>query len=617
MTKLNVEQVALATLAQNNQKTMNLRYTQSLCAAILLLLTVLPFADKLMASDRKAISEDDRVKAEYIFLEAEKQRNMGRDDAFHHLLQYAHSLDPENSAIAYYLGYSRLMKSNLSVSDSLFSSSLRMMRKHVDAHPEDKYEAMLYANGNMIANQVQEGLRVLKIQAERNPHSVEVQLSIADAYARLEDYRNAIAAYDSVQQWQGQSVQLSARKVRAYQALNDTVGAIGEMRSLLATAPRNVDYNLAMGNMMLMFGERDSALTYYDKAQQYEPENGATYLAKAQFYNAIGDSVNYDQQTYQALVSKDLDVASKVEVLADYARHLLVAKDSSARTENLFKVLIEQHPNEPQIRMLFSDYLAAKDDMKGAAEQMDYAVNLDPTDAQAWNRLLVLNIISENYEAAIAAGDRAIELNPNNIELYGYIAPAYYNIKQYDKAIEVYKKALAAVDSTDTEHRSMFLGGMGDAKFSMGDTIGAFALYDQAIEIDPNNVSILNNYAYFLTLCNRDLDKAERMSAKTVQAEPQNATFLDTYAWVFYKRKEYTMAQLYIEMAIKNERRPSSDIYDHYGDILLAVGNKQEALKQWKKALELDAGNKELLEKVEKLALELQPADTKENTDDK
>ena len=596
---------------------MNLRYTQSLCAAILLLLTVLPFADKLMASDRKAISEDDRVKAEYIFLEAEKQRNMGRDDAFHHLLQYAHSLDPENSAIAYYLGYSRLMKSNLSVSDSLFSSSLRMMRKHVDAHPEDKYEAMLYANGNMIANQVQEGLRVLKIQAERNPHNVEVQLSIADAYARLEDYRNAIAAYDSVQQWQGQSVQLSARKVRAYQALSDTVGAIGEMRSLLATAPRNVDYNLAMGNMLLMFGERDSALTYYDKAQQYEPENGATYLAKAQFYNAIGDSVNFDLPTFQALVSKDLDVASKVEVLADYARHLLVAKDSSARTENLFKVLIEQHPNEPQIRMLFSDYLAAKDDMKGAAEQMDYAVNLDPTDAQAWNRLLVLNIISENYEAAIAAGDRAIELNPNNIELYGYIAPAYYNIKQYDKAIEVYKKALAAVDSTDTEHRSMFLGGMGDAKFSMGDTIGAFALYDQAIEIDPNNVSILNNYAYFLTLCNRNLDKAERMSAKTVQAEPQNATFLDTYAWVFYKRKEYTMAQLYIEMAIKNEHRPSSDIYDHYGDILLAVGNKQEALKQWKKALELDACNKELLEKVEKLALELQPADTKENTDDK
>jgi len=111
---------------------MNLRYTQSLCAAILLLLTVLPFADKLMASDRKAISEDDRVKAEYIFLEAEKQRNMGRDDAFHHLLQYAHSLDPENSAIAYYLGYSRLMKSNLMTSRKAMLLVLFMKKSFVN-----------------------------------------------------------------------------------------------------------------------------------------------------------------------------------------------------------------------------------------------------------------------------------------------------------------------------------------------------------------------------------------------------------------------------------------------------------------------------------------------------
>ncbi|MDO4511031.1 MAG: tetratricopeptide repeat protein [Bacteroidales bacterium] len=584
---------------------MNFKYAKSLCVALVLMAVALPLALRTAAAEEKTITEEDRMKAAYAFLEAEKQRNMGRDDAFHHLVEYAHSLDPENSTIAYYLGYSRLMKSNMNVTDSLFTASLRMMRKHVDLHPEDKYEADLYANGNMIANQVQEGLRVLKIQAERNPHSVETQLSIADAYARLADYRNAIAAYDSVQRWQGNSVQISARKVRAYQALNDTLGAIGEMRALLATAPRNVDYNLAMGNMMLMFGERDSALVYLDKAQQYEPDNGATYLAKAQFYNAIGDTVNYDLQTRRALVSKDLNVESKVQVLADYARHLLQEKDSTGRTEQLFNVLIEQHPSETQIRSLFSEYLAAKDDMKGAAEQMDYVVNLDPTDAQAWNRLLVLNIIAENYEAAIAAGDRAIALNPDDVELYGYIAPSYYNIKKYDKAIEVYEKALSVVDSTDTEHRAQFLGGMGDVKCAQGDTLAAFALYDQALEINPDDVGVMNNYAYFLALAERDLDKAERMSGKTIQAQPQNPTFLDTYAWVYYKRGEYTMAQLYIEMAINNETRPSSDLHEHYGDILLATGNKAAALEQWRKALELDAGNQALLEKLEKLAKEL------------
>ncbi len=588
-----------------------LRYTQLIGVTLLLLAVAMPLAGPLWAaSGKKTVTEANRTKAAYLLLEAERQRNMGKDDAFHHLIKYAYSLDPENSAIAFYMGYSQLMKNSMTTTDSAFTESLRLMRKYVDMHPEDKYEASFYADANMYANQTQEALRVLKIQAEHNPHSADVWLNIADTYARAADYRNAIAAYDSVQLWQGHSVQLSIKKVRAYQALNDTLGALGEARALLATAPQNVDYNLAMGNMMLLFGERDSALVYLDKAQQYDPENGATYLAKAQYYNAIGDSVNYDKQTYQALVSKDLNVESKVEVLADYARHLLAEKDSSARTENLFKVLIEQHPSEPKIRTLFSEYLAAKDDMKGAAEQMDYAVNLDPTDAQAWNRLLVLDIITENYTAAIAAGDRAIELNPKNIELYGYIAPAYYSIKQYDKAIEVYEKALAAVDSSDVEHRAMFLGGMGDAKCAMGDTTSAFALYDQALEVNPGDVSIMNNYAYFLTLCNRDLDKAERMSAKTIQAEPQNATFLDTYAWVFYKRKEYTMAQLYIEMAINNEKHPSSDLYDHYGDILLATGDKEKALQQWKKALELDAGNKQLLEKIEKLAAELQPAAT-------
>lgn len=572
-----------------------------------LLLLALPFASRLAASGKEGASEENRRKAVYAFLEAENQRNLGHDDAFHHLLQYAHSLDSENSSIAYYLGYSRLMKDGMNVADSQFVQALRLMRKHVDLHPEDKYEAMMYANGNIVANQMQEALRVLKIQAERNPHNVEVQLSIADAYASMGDYRKAISSYDSVQHWQGQSVQLSAKKVRAYQALNDTVGAITELRSLLATAPRNVDYNLAMGNMLLMFGERDSALVYFDKAQQYEPENGATYLAKAQYYHAIGDSTNYDRQTYHALVSKDLDVTSKVDVLADYARHLLGENDSSGRAENLFRVLIEQHPSEPQIRKLFSTYLSLKNNYKGAAEQMDYAVNLDPTDSEAWGRLMALYILAKDYPAVIAVGDRALALNPTDIDLYGLIAPAYYNIKQYDKVIKVYEKALSVADSADVEHRSAFMGGMADAKVALADTAGGFALYDQALELNPADVGIMNNYAYFLTLCGRDLDKAERMSAKTIQKEPNNPTFLDTYAWVFYKRGEYTMAQLYIEMALKNDDTPTSELYAHYGYILLACGSKKEALEQFRKALELDAGNKVLYEQVVKLAHELEP----------
>ena len=114
-------------------------------------------------------------------------------------------------------------------------------------------------------------------------------------------------------------------------------------------------------------------------------------------------------------------------------------------------------------------------------------------------------------------------------------------------------------------------------------------------DLNPDNPGTLNNYAYFLALSNRDLDKAERMSAKTIVEDAANPTYLDTYAWVFYMRKEYTMAQLYIEMAINNEEQPTSE---------LANGDKQKALEQWRKAIELKPDNEQLVKQIEKISNE-------------
>jgi len=47
----------------------------------------------------------------------------------------------------------------------------------------------------------------------------------------------------------------------------------------------------------------------------------------------------------------------------------------------------------------------------------------------------------------------------------------------------------------------------------------------------------MNNYAYYLSEEKTDLKKAEKMSAKAVEKEPNNSTYLDTYAWIFTNRK--------------------------------------------------------------------------------
>ena len=569
----------------------------------MLIAMALPFAIRGSASKKEGITQANRVKATYVLMEAQRQHFLEHDDAFYHLIAYAYSLDSTNTSIAFYMGVAKFERTSFEHTDEL-TAALAQMRKHVEAHPEDKYEARLYAHAAFLVNQYQEGLRVLNIQHQLHPQDDNLLSTMADAYEKTSDYKKALAIYDTLQQWQGQSVELSSAKLKAYQALNDTTGAIHEMRALLASAPTNADYNLAMGKMLFMFGYRDSAMVYYDKAQQYEPDNGLTYLTKAEYYLALGDTLNYDRQTYQALVSTDLDVESKLQILVNYTKTLLSAKDTTHRTDHLFDVLIEQHPLEPQIRVLYSEYLMFIDNNEGAAEQIDYALNLDPTNKELWTRLMAYYLYAGNYEKAIEVGDKAIRLNPDNVELYSYLGSSCYSVKQYDKAIEVYDKALAILDSTQVDDRSNLLSGKADVKFAMGDTIAAFALYDQSLDLNPDNPGTLNNYAYFLALSNRDLDKAERMSAKTIVADAANPTYLDTYAWVFYMRKEYTMAQLYIEMAINNEEQPTSELFEHYGYILLANGDKQKALEQWRKAIELKPDNEQLVKQIEKISNE-------------
>lgn len=580
--------------------------------ALMLIAMALPFAIRGSASKKEGITQANRVKATYVLMEAQRQHFLEHDDAFYHLIAYAYSLDSTNTSIAFYMGVAKFERTSFEHTDEL-TAALAQMRKHVEAHPEDKYEARLYAHAAFLVNQYQEGLRVLNIQHQLYPQDDNLLSTMADAYEKTSDYQKALAIYDTLQQWRGQSVELSSAKLKAYQALNDTTGAIHEMRALLASAPTNADYNLAMGKMLFMFGYRDSAMVYYDKAQQYEPDNGLTYLTKAEYYLALGDTLNYDRQTYQALVSTDLDVESKLQILVNYTKTLLSAKDTTHRTDHLFDVLIEQHPLEPQIRVLYSEYLMVIDNNEGAAEQIDYALNLDPTNKELWTRLMAYYLYAGNYEKAIEVGDKAIRLNPDNVELYSYLGSSCYSVKQYDKAIEVYDKALAMLDSTQVDDRSNLLSGKADVKFAMGDTIAAFALYDQSLDINPDNPGTLNNYAYFLALSNRDLDKAERMSAKTIVEDAANPTYLDTYAWVFYMRKEYTMAQLYIEMAINNEEQPTSELFEHYGYILLANGDKQKALEQWRKAIELKPDNEQLVKQIEKISNENENGNENEN----
>ena len=551
-------------------------------------------AGKDAATVGKAVSLADQRKAEYIFMEAQKQKLADNFDAFYDLLSYAHELDPGNTAISYYMGMCLLKMNN--TTKERCEQALELMKGHFEAQPEDLYETTFYSDANMQLGHPEEALRAIKVLNEHNPNRLELQVRLAEAYSRSGDFVQSNITLDSIATLFGKSIQITSNKIENYMAMNDSVGALREMRSMLATAPQNDSYNLAMSGLFQHYGMTDSALYYLDRAQEYAPDNGLIYLTRAEYCNQAGDSAGYEQQIYNALTAEQLDVDTKLGVLLSYIRERLSQEDTTQRINKLFTVLIQQHPHEAKIHQLYSEYLYARKDYKGAIEQLGYSLDVNPTDADGWRNMVILNMIDDNYADAIKASEKALEYNPDNLELYRYVAGCYHQMKSYSKAISTYMKILELTDSADVEQRSDIYTGMGDTYSELGDSAKAVECYERALELNPLNSNALNNYAYYLAQRAQDLDRAERMAALAVKDEPENANYIDTYAWVFFAKKDYNMALLYIKSAV--EKDEDEHLFEHYGDILWFIGEKEQAVEQWTKALEKDPDNELLQRKV-------------------
>ncbi|MBR5685122.1 MAG: tetratricopeptide repeat protein [Muribaculaceae bacterium] len=542
----------------------------------------------------KVVSLADQRKAEYIFMEAQKQKLDNNYDAFYDLLAYAHEVDSTNTAVSFYMGMCLLKMNN--TTKERCEQGLALMKEHFEKRPEDLYETTFYGDANMQLGHPEEGLRAIKLLNERNPNRLELLVRLAEAYSQSGDFKQSNITYDSIATLFGNAIQITSSKIENYMAMNDSTGALKEMRSLLATAPQNDSYNIAMSGLFQHYGMSDSALYYLDRAQEYAPDNGIIYLTRAEYCNQAGDSAGYEQQIYNALTAEQLDVDTKLSVLLSYIRDNMALEDTTQRINNLFTILIQQHPHEAKIHQLYSEYFYAKKDFKGAIEQLGYSLDVNPTDADGWRNMVILNMMDDNYADAIKASEKALEYNADNLDLRRYVAGCYQQMKEYGKAIETYEIILSMIDSTDLEKLAEVYTGMGDAYSELKDSAKTVECYERALELDPINSGALNNYAYFLAQRSQDLDRAERMAALALKDEPDNANFIDTYAWVFFAKKDYAKALLYIKSAV--EKDEDNHLLEHYGDILWFNDEKEAAVEQWTKALENDKGNELLQRKV-------------------
>ena len=319
----------------------------------------------------------------------------------------------------------------------------------------------------------------------------------------------------------------------------------------------------------------------------------------AAYYEQTGQTEKYDQQLNSVLLNRKVDASTKTDVM----RRLIIRNESSQKDStiviNLFDRIMEQEPEEADIPMLYAQYLYSKKMDDKAIPVLKQVLQIEPTNTAARMTLLGEAVKQEDYDGVIDICQTGTEANPDMLEFYYYLAIGYNQTARSDSVISVCKRALTHVDDeSDVNVVSDFYAIMGDAYHKKKMMKETYEAYESALEYNANNIMALNNYAYYLSLERRDLDKAEEMSYKTVKAEPNNATYLDTYAWILFEKANYEQAKIYIDQALQNDDGLSGEVLEHCGDIYFHTGDTEKALEFWKQAKEKGSESTTIEQKI-------------------
>jgi tetratricopeptide (TPR) repeat protein len=272
---------------------------------------------------------------------------------------------------------------------------------------------------------------------------------------------------------------------------------------------------------------------------------------------------------------------------------------SKDQLQDLANVLVLKHPRMPDSHMFKGDILWMRGELDQAKSLYLTTVTMNPQHVEAWRKLINVELAANQLDEAIVDGNEALRNNPNNVIITYFVGVAYMMKKDTENARLYLERALDQSANENDFVKSMVYGGLGDLYHEIKMESASEVAYDEAIKLDSNNVTVLNNAAYYLALQKKDLEKAAEYSRRSNELEPNSGTFQDTYAWVLFQQGKYQEALPWIEKAIKNSE-PSGVLFEHYGDILSKVGKNKEAVKQWEKALTMADGSSIDKEKLKK-----------------
>lgn len=509
------------------------------------------------------------------FLDAMRLREAGKADSAQILVDSCLRINPQ-SAVAHFL---RAEYYSAKDSDSL---ALRDFETAASLEPSnDIYQervAQMYIGTGNYAKATEAYERLSEAHHDRD----DVLGILIQLYRQQKDYDKMLGTIGRLEQADGESDQLSLMRMNAYELKGDETGAYTTLKALADSHPNDPNFRLMLGNWLMQHKRADEAYAIYQAVLAAEPDNAMAQSSMYDYYNATGQDSLAKGMMDRLLLGKDTPEETRVQFLRMAIQHNEGEGGDSAKIIGLIDDMQRVVPRDTMLAQIKVAYYSVK---KLPADTINKALTdllaLQPDNAGARLQLIQNKWGLQDWQEIERLSEPGMLYNPREMAFYFFTGLSRYYLKDDDGALDALRRGTAEInDQSNPDVVADLYSIMGEIYQNKGMKAEAYAAFDSCLQYKPDNIGTLNNYAYFLSLDGKDLDKAEQMSAKAIAAEPKNATYLDTYAWVLYRLGRYADAKIYIDQTLKFSADSTADatLYEHAADIYAALGDYQSAL---------------------------------------
>jgi len=540
-------------------------------------------------SNTNGLPEAAQVNFTFNFIEGCKERMKGNIEIAENRFKECLRIDPTSAAVKYELG-------NIYRFNGLYDTALKYGKECANDDPKNEWYQLLYIECLHNKRQYLQAAEIYARLVKNYPNRPEFYEGLAAEYMYGGNYEKSYKIYDDLEKKFGQNEAFTLNKVKLLKQLKKNNEVEIELQKLIQLNKSEARYYTYLAEFYQETNQNDKAMDTYKEILKIDPKNPMVHLALADYYKSQNDKENFYKEVKIAFENPDLEVDTKVKILASYYELSDVNETYKQQAFELCEIAIKLHSSSADVHSIYADFLLKEKKTKEARDEYLKATKIDKNQFSTWSQLMYVESEINDYASLEVNSSEAMDLFPNNPISYFFNGVANIQLKKYEKGIESLENGIEFV----FDNKPLLLeyySNLGNAYNAVKNYTKSDKAFDDALKVNPDDASVLNNYAYFLSLRKEKLEKAEKFSRRSNELSLNNRSYIDTYGWILFQLGKYTEAETWLSRAAKMGAK-SAVIIEHYGDVLYKLDKKEDALTNWKEAKAIGGGSEYLDKKI-------------------